>query len=182
VIEPVFFHAARELGAAMARRGDALVYGGGRVGLMGEVARSLKEGGGRVIGVIPEFMFERGLAYDAADEMIHTSDMRERKATMEARADAFLGLPGGFGTLEEMLEIITLKQLQQHTKPVLFLNTTGFYDPLAEFFDHMAVHRFTKSYADALYHFAPTVAEAFRYLDAYRPPQLEAKWFLTTEH
>ena len=84
-------------------------------------------------------------------------------------------------TLEEMLEIITLKQLQQHAKPVVFLNVGGFYDPLIALFDHMREHRFAKSYSDALYHFAPSVADALDYLDHYCPPTIEAKWFQTTE-
>lgn len=182
VIEPVYFAAARELGAIMAERNDILVYGGTHVGLMGAVARSLQDRGGRIIGVIPKFMADRGLAHPSADELILTADMRERKALMETRADAFLALPGGFGTLEEMMEIITLKQLQQHTKPILFLNTAGFFDPLIELFGHMLEHRFIKSYADSLYCFCPTVEAAFAYLDSYQPPQLEDKWFRTTEH
>ena len=181
VIEPQYFEAATALGEAMAARGDVLVYGGGNVGLMGAVARSLHSRGGRVIGVIPAFMVERELAFVDATELIVTGDMRERKAAMESRADAFLALPGGFGTLEEMLEIITLKQLQQHTKPIVFLNTAGFYTPLAELFEHMAAQRFIKAYADSLYDFAATVGEVFAYLDGYQPPQLEAKWFRTTE-
>lgn len=165
----------------MAERADVLVYGGTHVGLMGAVARSLQDHGGSIVGVIPEFMAERGLAHPSANELILTRDMRERKAVMESRADAFLALPGGFGTLEEMMEIITLKQLQQHTKPIVFLNTAGFYDPLGELFEHMLAHRFIKSYADSLYYFAPTVDAAFAYLDVYQPLELEPKWFRTTE-
>ncbi len=165
----------------MAKRGDVLIYGGTNVGLMGATARAMHQHGGRVVGVIPGFMASRGLAYAPADELLVTRDMRERKARMEARADAFLALPGGFGTLEEMLEIITLKQLQQHTKPVIFLNTGGFYDPLIALFEHMREHRFAKSYANSLYHFAADVPAVFAHLDHYQPPQLEAKWFRTTE-
>ncbi len=181
VIEPEYFAAATTLGETMAKRGDVLIYGGTNVGLMGATARAMHQHGGRVVGVIPGFMASRGLAYAPADELLITRDMRERKARMEARADAFLALPGGFGTLEEMLEIITLKQLQQHTKPVIFLNTGGFYDPLIALFEHMREHRFAKSYANSLYHFAADVPAVFAHLDHYQPPQLEAKWFKTTE-
>jgi uncharacterized protein (TIGR00730 family) len=181
VIEPAYFDAATELGATMAARRDVLIYGGTNVGLMGAIARAMHERGGRVVGVIPGFIAGRGLAYAPADEMIVTRDMRERKARMEERADAFIALPGGFGTLEEMLEIITLKQLQQHKRPVIFLNTGGFYDPLIALFDHMREHRFAKAYSNALYHFANSVPEAFTYLDSYEPPALEAKWFRTSE-
>jgi hypothetical protein len=120
-------------------------------------------------------MATRGLAYAPADELIIARNLRERKARMEERADAVIALPGGFGTLEEMLEIITLKQLGLHSKPLLFLNTAGFYDPLAALFDHMQEHRFVKAGANELYHFAPDVAEALRYLDNYRPARLENK-------
>jgi uncharacterized protein (TIGR00730 family) len=174
VIEPAYFDVATQLGRTLAARGDVLIYGGANVGLMGAVARAMRQNHGRVVGIIPQFMANRGLAFAPADELILTRDMRERKAAMEARADAFIALPGGFGTLEEMLEVITLKQLQQHTKPVVFLNTNGFYDPLAALFDHMREQHFAKSYSKALYHFAPAVEDAFNYLDNYEPPQLEA--------
>ena len=133
---------AEQLGGQMAGRGHALVYGGTNVGLMGSVARAMRQAGGKVVGVIPKFIADRGIAYEAADELIITNDMRQRKATMEARSDAFIAMPGGFGTLEEVLEIITLKQLQQHTKPVVFLNPGGFYDPLTSLFEHMYEKRF----------------------------------------
>ena len=181
VIDQGFFEVAAELGTAIARRGDIMVYGGCTVGLMGAVARAVHENKGNVIGVIPSFIESKGLGYDAADELIVTRDMRERKAVMETRSDAFIALPGGFGTLEEMFEIITLKQLQQHTKPIIFLNHAGFYDPLATLFEHMYEHRVAKAVYRNLYHFAPTVAEAFEYLDKYQPPQFENKWFKTAE-
>jgi hypothetical protein len=165
----------------MAKRGDVLIYGGTNIGLMGALARSMRQHGGRVVGVIPNFIASRGLAYAPADELILTRDLRERKARMEERSDAFVALPGGFGTLEEMLEVITLKQLQRHTKPVLFLNTGGFYDPLIALFDHMREHRFAKPHSQELYHFAAEIAGVFRYLDEYQPPKIEAKWFRTAE-
>jgi uncharacterized protein (TIGR00730 family) len=176
-LAPEFFAVAEELGAALAHAGYALIYGGARVGLMGAVARSVHQHGGHVIGVIPESIRNLGIAYDAADEFIVTRDLRERKAIMETRADAFIGLPGGFGTLEEVLEILTLKQLQLHTKPVVLLNTAEFYAPLIALFEHIYEHRFAKPSTRQLYHFAPTVAEAFAYLTAYSPPTLDGKWF-----
>lgn len=181
VIENGFFEVASELGREIARRGHTMVYGGCSVGLMGAVARGVHELGGRVVGVIPNFIHARGLGYEPSDELIVTGDMRERKATMEARADAFIALPGGFGTLEEMLEIITLKQLQQHTKPIIFLNRAGFYDPLAALFEHMYQQRFAKPIYRAMYHFAPDVKSAFEYLETYEAPVFENKWFNTAE-
>lgn len=181
IIAPSYFEAARDLGREIGRRGDSLVYGGCAVGLMGAVAEAAKQAGARVVGVIPDFIRERGLGYESADEMIVTATMRERKREMEERADAFLALPGGFGTLEEMLEIITLKQLSRHAKPVIFLNTDGFYDPLAALFEHMFEQQFAKQAYRGLYEFVPSVAAAFEYLDTYTPPVLVQKWFNTCE-
>src|SRR5512146_1060648 len=153
-VHPAFFAPAEEVGAALAGRGHVLVYGGTNVGLMGAMARAAQQHGGKVIGVIPSFIAKRGWAYEQADELIITNDMRQRKATMEARSDAFLALPGGFGTLEEVLEVITLKQLQQHTKPVIFLNPDGYYDPLTSLFEHMYEKRFAKPAYRSMYQFA----------------------------
>lgn len=178
-VDPAFFALAEELGAEIARRGHALVYGGTNVGLMGAVARAVQRGGGKVIGVIPKFIADRGIAYEAADELIVTNDMRQRKATMEARSDAFVALPGGFGTLEEVLEVITLKQLQQHTKAVVFLNPEGYYDPLTSLFEHMYEKRFAKPAYRGMYQFAPDVRSALDYMDQYQPSSLPAKWTAT---
>jgi cytokinin riboside 5'-monophosphate phosphoribohydrolase len=181
VIDGAFFEVATELGRAIARCGDTMVYGGCSVGLMGAVARSVHHHGGQVIGVIPSFIHAKGLGYEPSDELIVTGNMRERKATMEARADAFIALPGGFGTLEEMLEIITLKQLQQHAKPIVFLNHAGFYDPLLALFEYMFEQRFAKPVYRDMYYFAPDVVSAMEYLDRYQPPKFENKWFNTAE-
>jgi uncharacterized protein (TIGR00730 family) len=167
---------AAELGATLARQGWGLVYGGQQVGLMGAVARAVHAHGGRVTGVIPEALFDDAMTYREADELIVTPNMRERKATMEARADAFLGLPGGFGTLEEIMEILTLKQIQVHTRPLVLLNTAGFYGPLIELFEHFYRERFAKAECRELCHFAADVPAAFAYLDSYQPPA-GARWF-----
>jgi len=176
-VAPEFFQVAAHLGAGLARRRFTLLYGGGRVGLMGALARSVHQHGGRVVGVIPGFLREREIAYEAADELIVTRDLRERKAVLEARADAFIALPGGFGTLEEILEILTLKQLQQHNKPVVFLNTGGFFDPLLEFFNRLYDGRFAKEAYRQLYHAATGPDEAFAYVERYQPAPAVSKWF-----
>lgn len=165
-IDPTYFQAAVELGAAIAQNGYALIYGGGNSGLMGETARAVHASGGRVIGVIPAFMRDDGAAYEAADELIVTRDLRERKGIMDVRATAFVGLPGGFGTLEELLEIITLKQLRVHDKPIVLLDVNGFYQPLVSLFDHIIRERFAKLVHQDLYYVAPDVPDAFRYLNA----------------
>ncbi len=179
-VAPVYLAAARELGAQIAARGDALVYGGANLGLMGALAQAVHAGGGRVVGVIPHAFRERGIAYEAADELILTQDLRERKAQMEARADAFVALPGGFGTLEELLEILTLRQLRTHTKPVVLLNTGNFYAPLLALFAHFYREHFAKPF-DGLYHVAADVPDIFAYLDSYRPTVAPSKWFTPDE-
>lgn len=175
-ISPDFFTVANELGAAIARADYTLIYGGGEIGLMGELARSVHSCDGRVVGVIPEFLRRPGISYESADELIVTCGMRERKAVMESRADAFIALPGGFGTLEEMLEIITLKQLGILNKPVVFLNTSGFYDGLNQVFEHIFNHNFAKPRYRELYHFAHDVTEAMEHIESYEAPVLGEKW------
>jgi uncharacterized protein (TIGR00730 family) len=130
-----------------------------------------------VIGVIPEKLRDLSLAYEEADELIVTTDLRQRKAIMESRADAFVALPGGFGTLEEVMEVLTLKQLDYHGKPLVFLNTNGIYNGLLAFFDSLFAQRFVKDSLRELYFVAEQPEEVFAYLDAYEPPVPEAKWF-----
>lgn len=160
-----YFEAAADLGRRMAARGDTLVYGGSSIGLMGEVARSVHDAGGRVVGIIPQMLWDLEVGNSSADELIITSSMRERKALMEARADAFLALPGGLGTLEELAEILTLKQLELIRKPLVLLNTGGFYDPLVDLFDHMSRANFVRADYQTLYHLAPTLDDVFDYID-----------------
>ena len=126
---------AAELGRLIGSAGHSLVWGGGDVGLMGAVARGAKAAGAAVVGVIPSFMNKPGVAYDQADELIVTADMRERKALMEDMAEAFIALPGEFGTLEEITEVITLRTFGVWAKPLVLVNTSGFYDPLRELFE-----------------------------------------------
>lgn len=154
-----------------------LVYGGTNVGLMGTLADSVRAEGGRVVGVIPQLMVERGLADKLADELIVTDGMRERKAMMEQRADAFAVLPGGIGTLEEVAEIVTLKQLQLHTKPIVLLDIEGYYRPLARFLETVVEAKLAKPSLLASYYLAPGVSELFAHLEAYRAPDLPPKWF-----
>jgi uncharacterized protein (TIGR00730 family) len=178
-IDPKYAAAAAELGHEMVRRGWGLVYGGGKTGLMGALARSVKKSGGRVIGVIPEFMKARELAYDEADELVTVVTLRERKLLMETRADAFLALPGGFGTLEEFMEILTLRQLDVVKKPCVFFNQDGFYDDLLRLFERMLEDKFFKPSNMDLFQVAETVPEIFLQIDAGAGVQAEPKWFET---
>lgn len=175
IVAPVYFETARALGAELAKRGDTLIYGGANVGLMGAIAQSVKAGGGRVVGVMPEAIERMRITFESADEFILTRDMRERKAVMEARADAFVMLPGGFGTLEEITEILTLRQLGLHNKPIVIFNIASFYDPLVTLFEHFYRERFAKPW-QAMYHVTQTVEDLFKYLDAYTPERAPSKW------
>jgi len=179
MVAPSYFELAEELGSAIARRGHTLVYGGTNIGLMGACARAAKQQGAKVVGVIPSFIAERGLAYRDADELIVTDNMRERKALMEERADAFVGMPGGFGTLEEMFEVITLKQLQRHNKAIIFLNADGYYDPLALAIEKMYEAQFAKHAYRNMYAFASDVPSALEHVENYVPAEIPSKWFVT---
>lgn len=178
-LDPKYYAAAAELGRALVTRGWGLVYGGGKTGVMGAVARAVKQSGGRVVGVIPEFMKARELAYDEADELVTVITMRERKLLMETRADAFVALPGGWGTLEEIVEILTLRQLDVVRKPCVFLNQDGFYDPLLQLFDRMLAEKFFKPSNMELFRVARTVPEIFSEIDAAAGVRADAKWFDT---
>ncbi|HHL31517.1 MAG TPA: TIGR00730 family Rossman fold protein [Oceanospirillales bacterium] len=178
VIHQDYFSSAHQLGKAMAENDYQLVYGGGMVGLMGEVARSVKASSGKTIGVVPKALNLNNVVNDIDDELIITDGMRERKAIMDERGDAFIGLPGGFGTFEEMFEVLTLKQLGYHNKAIVFLNIRGYYDKLFEMFEHIYAEKFAKKQYRVLYHISETVEDAMAYLKSYQPPDLPAKWFI----
>jgi uncharacterized protein (TIGR00730 family) len=135
--DPAFVEAARQLGKILAERRIGLVYGGGSHGLMGAVATSVLDARGRVTGIIPEFLTGREQVMARAQEVIVTRDMHERKRLMFERADAFVALPGGIGTLEELVEQITWAQLGRHRKPILLANVAGYWDPLIAVFEHL---------------------------------------------
>jgi len=158
-LDPAYYAAAEEVGLAMVENGWGLVYGGGNVGMMGSVAQAVKRARGHVVGVIPGFMKERELAYHEADELITVDSMRERKRIMEERADAFLALPGGIGTLEELTEIMTLRYINRIDKPVVVYNHGGFYDDLLRFFERMTRERFKSAGMHDLFGVAGEVAE-----------------------
>jgi uncharacterized protein (TIGR00730 family) len=140
--EPAFIEAAQELGKILAENGVRLIYGGGSVGLMGALAESVLEHGGQVTGIIPEFLTKRERPRRLAQELIVTRDMHERKRTMFERADAFVALPGGLGTLEELVEQLTWVQLGRHKKPILIANISGYWGPLLALIDHMRAVKF----------------------------------------
>jgi len=139
-LDPVYMQAGRTLGLSMAAAGLRLVYGGGTRGIMGAVAAGTREGGGKVMGIIPRFLINKeatqaGLS--GLDELVITEDMHERKHRMFEESDAFVALPGGIGTVEEIVEIMTWAQLGRHRKPIVYANVNGFWDPMLSLLDHM---------------------------------------------
>src|SRR6267142_2720520 len=141
---PRFIEAAIALGKALAENGVGLVYGGGSIGLMGAVAKSTLDHGGTVTGIIPDFLTKRENALGGAQQLIVTHDMHERKRLMFERSDAFVALPGGIGTLEELVEQLTWQQLGRHSKPILLANIDGFWEPLLALLAHMRATQFIR--------------------------------------
>jgi uncharacterized protein (TIGR00730 family) len=156
---------AAALGRELARRDHTLVYGGGAVGLMGVMAEKVHEAGGTVKGVIPSKLQDReGIAYNA-DELVVTETMRERKRIMYQDAEAFVVLPGGYGTVEEFMEVLTLKQLGYHDHPIAILNVDGFFDTLLSFFEELREGQFARSAATELVHLATSAEEALDHIE-----------------
>ena len=151
---------ATEVGAEIARRGHALVTGGGSVSLMGAVARAVRAGGGRTVGVIPRALFDREIADHDADELVVCDSMRERKAEMDQRSDAFITLPGGIGTLEELLEIWTARTLGMHDKPVVVCDPDDAFGPLREQIDQLVARGFARPEINDAIVWCSTAAEA----------------------
>lgn len=156
---PAYEAAAVELGQHIASAGLNLVYGGGSIGLMGAVARSALKNGAHVTGIIPRFLEEREVMMENVSELIVTEDMHERKRTMFERADAFVALPGGIGTLEELVEMMTWGQLGRHRRPVLLANIQNFWEPLKRLLKHMEAEAFIRPGFEVDYHICDTVAE-----------------------
>ncbi len=175
-LESRYYAAAEAVGRSMVANGWGLVYGGGNLGMMGSLARAVKDAGGHVVGVIPDFMRERELAYHQADELITVASMRERKRIMEERASAFLALPGGIGTLEELTEIMTLRYINRMNKPVVVFNQDGYYDDLLRFFERMTRERFKSPGLQALFSVAGRVEEVWPLLDAPGLFEADAIW------
>ena len=142
--DPAFVEAARAFGTILANNGIRLVFGGGAIGIMGAIAKSVLDHGGKVTGIIPEFLVAREHAMRGADNLIVTRDMHERKRKMFEMADAFVALPGGIGTLEEAVEQITWVQLGRHRKPILLANIKGFWNQLCALIDHMKMLEFIR--------------------------------------
>jgi len=161
--------AARELGEALAKAGIELVFGGGRVGLMGVLADTVLAAGGRVVGIIPERLRAVELAHQGATELVIAGSMHDRKRLMAERADAFAILPGGIGTLDETFEILTWRQLGLHDKPIFLVDVAGYWQPLRDLLAHIVAQRFTQSLVPRLLEIVPNVGELMHALAHTQP-------------
>ena len=171
-----FYEISRELGERLAKNGYNMVYGGTVVGMMGVIADTASKFGAKVTGVIPERIEAFGLKHPALAQVVITKDMRERKATMEKLSDAFIAMPGGFGTFEEVFEILVAKQLGYHNKPVIFMNFDNYYSNLFKMFDTIYENKFAKEETKSLYFIANSLDEMFDYLKSYSPKEFVLKW------
>ena len=168
-LDPRYFAAAEELGELLAQAGHGMVFGGGAGGLMGACARGASKAGGEIIGIAPRFFDEPGVLYPGCTDFIFTETMRERKALMEEKSDAFLVLPGGIGTFEEFFETLTLKQLGRHGKPMAMLNTLGYYDSMLAMLEQAADQGFMSRNCLRLFAFCATPAEALTAIENAEP-------------
>lgn len=171
-----YFQAAADLGMSIGQRRWTLVYGGTDCGLMKCCADSVLKNGGMTLGVIPECIYQRGVNAKNSSELIVTPDMKERKAMMRDHGDAFIALPGGWGTLEEITEVVTLKQLGVHNKPIVFLNIDGYYDLFFSFISDSKENGFINTVYDKLYYVTTSIDDAITYINNYQIEMLDSKY------
>ena len=171
-LQEIYYKEAADFGKLLAENNYNMVYGGSSLGLMWACAEQVKIGGGNIIGVMPEKLHNLGVYTDECVELIVTEGMRERKATMDKISQAVVALAGGFGTLEELSEMIVQKQLGYNNKPIIILNTNGFYDKLNEFFEEIITQKFAKNISRELYYIAQSPIDAIEYLKNYKPKEL----------
>jgi hypothetical protein len=173
-VAPGYFDAAAQLGRAIAREGWRLVYGGNAVGTMGALADAARAAGGKVVGISPRLLFDKGIGDEKCDELVLTEDMRTRKRLLEERGDAFVALPGGIGTFEEIFEVLVGRSLGDHHKPIVLVNVGGYYGPLLEMMSFGVRKGFIRESAGTQWFVAGAVEEAVRYLRAWRPTTPES--------
>ena len=171
-LDEVYYKDAKELGRLLGQNGYDVVYGGSNLGLMWACAEQAKGNGAKLVGVMPEKLQSMGVFTEGCDEFYVTPGMRERKAKIDSISDAVIALAGGFGTLEELSEMIVQKQLGYNKKPVILLNTNGFYDKLNEFFEVVIEQKFANKNMRSIYYIANTPQEAIDYLKTYKPSDL----------
>ena len=169
---PVYTQAASDLGHWLVKRQDQLIYGGSRVGLMGTIADTVLENGGRVVGVMPEFLNQREPAHAGLSDLVMVDSMAERKSKMIELADVFIALPGGPGTLEEMSEVISWARIGQQDGPCIFYNVAGYYDLLQQFLAHMVEEGFLTQGDFEKYLFTDSLTEMATFIVTYQPPKI----------
>lgn len=176
-IPEIYFQEAKKLGELIGSGNHVLINGGANVGLMEAITMSASNAGAKTIGIMPERLIDRSLASDNSHEVIVTRDMMERKEKMREISDVFIALPGGFGTLEEILEVITLRQLSYHSKAIVFINTNNFFDFLFKQFEVSYTEKFAKKIYRELYYIAKNAEDAMDFARQYVPEELDSKWF-----
>ena len=172
-IDKVYIETVEALGEKMVQGGHTLIYGGGANGMMGAAARGVFRAGGKIIGVVPSFFKVDGVLFENCDELIYTETMRERKQIMENKADGFIAVPGGIGTFDEMFEILTLKQLGRHNKPVVLLNINGYYDSLIKFLDEAVEGKFMTKYTKNMFKVFESIDGVIEYFENYTPDEYD---------
>ena len=176
-LEEVFYKHAKELGLLIGSNGFNIVYGGSKLGMMYACAGAVKETGGKIIGIMPERLANMGCANpEDCDEFILTKGMRERKAKLDELSNAVVAIAGGYGTLEELSELIVQKQLGYNNKPIVILNTDGFYDNLLAFFETIINRNFANEGSRELYYVATSPQEVIEYLKTYKPQEIGSKF------
>jgi uncharacterized protein (TIGR00730 family) len=175
-LDTSYYQLASQCGEIIGKSGHNLIYGAGKIGLMGRLAQSTRDFGGKSIGIIPERLRIDGVVSDKDDEQIVTPDMKSRKEVMRTRSDAFLALPGGFGTMEELLEVITLKQLQYHNKAIVILNGNGFFDEMLVFFERMYEENFANPSYRKLYQIESCPEKAIAAIENYQHEHIYDKY------
>jgi len=173
--QAAYLEAAEAVGRGLAQRGVRVVYGGGKVGMMGAVADAARAAGGEVVGVIPQAIFDLEIGHTGIDDLRVVGSMHERKALMAELSDAFIALPGGIGTLEELFEVYTWAQLGIHAKPLALLDVAGYYEPLAAFLDHAVAQRFLRSETRAMLAVADSLEDVLETFERWRPAAAH-KW------
>ena len=174
-IDKVFLDSTYDLAVAMAKRGHTLVYGGGGFGVMGACAKGMSDKGGKIVGIAPSFFTVDGVLFENCTEFIYTETMRERKKILEERSDAFIIAPGGIGTLDEFFEILTLKQLERHNKPIAIFNVRGFYDEMIDMLYKMTEKNFMRPKSLDLFKVFDDANEMLDYIQHYNDKQMSIK-------
>lgn len=175
-LDDKYYNIAKEMGKQLGTNNYDLIHGAGSIGLMGVMMKNAVKAGCKVIGVVPERLNKANIVSDKYQELIITPDMKERKEYMRTNAEAFIALPGGFGTLEELLETITLKQLKYHSKPIVIINAYNFYEPLLQQFNVFYNENFTNESYKKLYHICETPKDALEYINNYKPENIYDKY------